>query len=128
MQRSSELVAIKVLKKTAVIEDDDVAGTMTEKRVLALSEGSPFLTKLHAASKPRPPKLHIGSQATFMLQDGDGNPVPKTGTIVQIVYESAVDAGVRTRQGRALVHAMLAQMKEDQAATPKVYLVPGARA
>lgn len=40
--------AIKVLKKTAVVEDDDVAGTMTEKNVLTLSGGSPFLTRLHA--------------------------------------------------------------------------------
>ena len=45
---SDEVFAIKVLKKTVVVEDDDVAGTMTEKRVLELSEGSPFLTKLHA--------------------------------------------------------------------------------
>lgn len=44
----NDVFAIKVLKKTAVIEDDDVAGTMTEKRVLALSGGSPFLTRLHA--------------------------------------------------------------------------------
>jgi len=44
----SDVFAIKVLKKTAVVEDDDVAGTMTEKRVLALSGGSPFLTRLHA--------------------------------------------------------------------------------
>ena len=40
-----EVFAIKVLKKTSVVEDDDVAGTMTEKRVLELSQGSPFLTK-----------------------------------------------------------------------------------
>lgn len=44
----SDVFAIKVLKKTSVVEDDDVAGTMTEKRVLELSQGSPFLTKLHA--------------------------------------------------------------------------------
>ena len=58
MKGHRELVAIKVLKKTAVLENDDVAGTMTEKRVLALAgelrgahggqEGSPFLTRLHA--------------------------------------------------------------------------------
>ena len=47
-QGHNDVFAIKVLKKTAVIEDDDVAGTMTEKRVLALSGGSPFLTRLHA--------------------------------------------------------------------------------
>jgi len=45
---SDAVFAIKVLKKTVVVADDDVAGTMTEKRVLELSEGSPFLTKLHA--------------------------------------------------------------------------------
>eukprot|EP00037_Helgoeca_nana_P032154 m.412471 g.412471 ORF g.412471 m.412471 type:complete len:770 (-) comp28856_c0_seq1:175-2484(-) len=43
-----DVFAIKVLKKTSVVEDDDVAGTMTEKRVLSLSGGSPFLTQLHA--------------------------------------------------------------------------------
>eukprot|EP00038_Savillea_parva_P001279 m.102832 g.102832 ORF g.102832 m.102832 type:complete len:835 (-) comp10450_c0_seq2:456-2960(-) len=43
-----DVFAIKCLKKTSVVEDDDVAGTMTEKRVLALSGGSPFLTRLHA--------------------------------------------------------------------------------
>eukprot|EP00041_Stephanoeca_diplocostata_P023403 m.574780 g.574780 ORF g.574780 m.574780 type:complete len:780 (-) comp22283_c0_seq2:640-2979(-) len=43
-----EVFAIKVLKKTVVMEDDDVAGTMTEKSVLSLSGGCPFLTRLHA--------------------------------------------------------------------------------
>ena len=45
---TSEVFAIKVIKKEAVIEDDDVDCTMTERRVLSLSTGSHFLTRLHA--------------------------------------------------------------------------------
>jgi serine/threonine protein kinase len=37
-----------VLQKEAVIEDDDVGCTMTERRVLALASGCPFLTNLYA--------------------------------------------------------------------------------
>jgi classical protein kinase C beta type len=37
-----------MLKKVTVVEDDDVDATMTERRVLALSSGCPFLTRLHA--------------------------------------------------------------------------------
>eukprot|EP00729_Bicosta_minor_P021671 gene21671-35325_t len=48
MAGCDDVFAIKILKKTSVVEDDDVAGTFTEKRVLELSNGSPFLSKLHA--------------------------------------------------------------------------------
>lgn len=40
--------AIKMLKKEAVIEEDDVECTLTERRVLALSGGCHFLTNLYA--------------------------------------------------------------------------------
>lgn len=43
-----DVFAIKVLQKEAVIEDDDVGCTMTERRVLALASGCPFLTNLYA--------------------------------------------------------------------------------
>eukprot|EP00729_Bicosta_minor_P003730 gene3730-1502_t len=43
-----DVVAIKILKKTSVVEDDDVVGAFVEKRVLELASGSPFLCKLHA--------------------------------------------------------------------------------
>jgi len=60
-----DVFAIKILKKTSVVEDDDVAGTMTEKRVLELSEGSPFLTKLHAT-------FHTDAHLFFVMEFVNG--------------------------------------------------------
>jgi len=45
---TGKICAIKVIKKMAVIEDDDIEATMTERRVLALSDHCPFLTGLYA--------------------------------------------------------------------------------
>ena len=44
-----EIFAIKVLNKDAIIQNDDVECTMTERRILALSTRHPFLTGLYCS-------------------------------------------------------------------------------
>ena len=46
-RNTKEVFAIKILKKHAIFQDDDIEGAMTEKRILALSGNHPFLTSLH---------------------------------------------------------------------------------
>lgn len=57
LKGTDDTYAVKVLRKNDVLDDDDVASTMTEKNVLALSAGCNFLTRMFATFQS-PEKLY----------------------------------------------------------------------
>ena len=46
---SDQLFALKTIVKKKTVKNNDVKQVFTEKRVLALASGYPFLTSLHSA-------------------------------------------------------------------------------
>ena len=48
LKDTDQVFAIKVLKKDAILQNDDVNCAMTEKHVLILAAQHPFLTTLHS--------------------------------------------------------------------------------
>ena len=48
-KKTGDLFAMKILKKYVILQDDDVECAMTERRILTLAAGHPFLASLHSA-------------------------------------------------------------------------------
>lgn len=82
-KKTKEIVAIKILKKDVLVEDDDVECAMAEKSVLAIAYKHPFLTKMNACFQSSDRLYYVmefvsGGDLLFQIQRARRFSVPQS--------------------------------------------------